>query len=248
MSGLPILEVKDVSLRFGGVVALRSVSLSVNKGEILAIVGPNGSGKTSLLNCICGFYKPQSGRIFFKGVDITRMPIHKRMEMGLGRTLQTPYVFPGTVYENIMVGYVVRNGGIFRNLTYGAVEEARRRAEELIDFVELEPYRDAIATELPMGLRKRVELARVLMWDPEVIMLDEPASGLSLDERRDMARFILELNEVWGKTIILIEHEMNMVKDLAHRIIVMDSGRKIAEGLFKEITRDARVLAAYLGE
>jgi branched-chain amino acid transport system ATP-binding protein len=243
-----ILEVKDLSLRFGGIVALNNVSISLRKGEILAIVGPNGSGKTSLLNCICGFYKPQSGRIIYKGVDITKMPIHKRMQMGIGRTLQTPYVFPGTVYDNILVGYIVLNGGIFRNLTYRAIEEARRRAEELIDFVELEPYRDMLATELPMGIRKKIELARVLMWNPDTILLDEPTSGLSLDERRDMARYILELNEVWGKNIILIEHEMNLVRDIAHRIVVLDSGVKIAEGPFEEIVKDARVLAAYLGE
>lgn len=243
-----ILEVKDIILRFGGLTALNKVNISLKKGEILAIVGPNGAGKTALLNCICGFYKPQSGKIIYKNIDITRFPIHKRISLGIGRTLQTPYMFHGTVYDNILVGYIVENGGLIRNLRYKAIEEARRKAEELIDFVELEPYRDAIAAGLPMGIMKRIELARILMWDPDTILLDEPTSGLSLDERRDMARFILELNEVWGKDILLIEHEMPLVKDIAHRIIVLDSGLKIAEGSFEEIVKDARVLAAYMGE
>lgn len=243
-----VLEVRDVNLRFGGVIALKDVSISLKRREILAIVGPNGSGKTSLLNCICGFYKPQSGEIIYKGINITKLPIHKRIQMGIGRMLQTPYVFPGTVYDNILVGYVVKNGNVMKNLTYKALEEARAKAEKLIDFVELESFRDMIATELPMGIRKRIELARILMWDPDTLLLDEPTSGLSIDERRDMARFILELNEVWGKDILLIEHEMNLVRDIAHRIIVLDSGRKIAEGTFDEIVKDAKVLAAYLGE
>jgi len=243
-----VLEAKDVSLRFGGVEALKGVSINLKPNEILAIIGPNGAGKTALLNCICGFYKPQSGKIYFRGKDITNLPPHKRIEMGIGRTLQTPYMFHGTVYENIMVGYVVKNRSIWKNLTFKSMVEARRRAEELIDFVELEPYRDAIATGLPMGIRKRVELARVLMSDPDVLLLDEPTSGLSLDERRDMARYILELNEVWGKPIVLVEHEMYLVRDIAHRIIVLDSGVKIAEGSFEEIIKDQRVLEAYMGE
>lgn len=245
---MKVLEARDITLRFGGVEALKNVSVDVKPGEILAVIGPNGAGKTSLLNCICGFYKQQSGKILFRGNDITKLPPHKRIELGIGRTLQTPYVFHGTVYENIMASYVVKNRGIWKNLTFKSMIEARRRAEELIDFVELEPYRDAIATSLPMGLRKRIELARMLMSDPDLILLDEPTSGLSLDERRDMARYILELNEVWGKTIMLIEHEMYLVRDIAHKVVVLDSGVKIAEGTFEEIVRDQRVLEAYMGE
>jgi len=243
-----ILEARDIHLRFGGVTALRGVDVQVYEGEMLALVGPNGSGKTSLLNCICGFYKPQQGRIIFKGNDITKKPPHKRAAMGIGRTFQTPYIFHGTVLDNIMVGYMTRGVSIFKALRYKGIEEARRRAEELIDFVELESYREAHSEGLPMGIRKKIELARILMWDPEVILLDEPSSGLSIDEKRDMTRYIIELNEVLGKTIVLVEHDMSLVHDLADRTVVLDAGSKIAEGKPEQVVKEAVVIKAYIGE
>ena len=243
-----ILKTEDIHLRFGGVIALRGVSVEVYKGEILALVGPNGSGKTSLLNCICGFYKPQRGRIIFNGIDITKKPPHKRAMMGIGRTFQTPYIFHGTVLDNIIVGYMANRVSILKALSYRGIEEARKKAEELIDFVELEQYRDAHAEGLPMGIRKKIELARILMWNPEMILLDEPSSGLSIDEKRDMSRYILELNEVMGKTIVLVEHDMSLVHDISHRTVVLDAGSKIAEGKPEEVVREAIVIKAYIGD
>ena len=243
-----VLEVRDVHLSFGGIVALNGVNLQLREGEILALVGPNGSGKTSLLNCICGFYKPQKGEIIYKGQDITKTPPHIRAEMGIGRIFQTPYIFHGTVVDNIMVGYVTKNKNLMDLLTFKSTVEARKRAEELIEFVELEIYRDSPAHGLPMGIRKRIELARVLMWNPDTLLLDEPTSGLSIDEKRDMARFILELNEVHGKNILLVEHDLSLVHDIAHRAVVMDAGVEIAEGTPEEVVNNPEVIKAYLGE
>ncbi|HIQ30272.1 MAG TPA: ABC transporter ATP-binding protein [Candidatus Caldiarchaeum subterraneum] len=242
-----ILEARDIHLRFGGVIALKGVDIEIHEGELLALVGPNGSGKTSLLNCICGFYKPQEGRIRFKGHDITKLPPHRRASMGIGRTFQTPYIFHGTVLDNIMVGYMTRNP-ILKSISYRGLEEAREKVEKLIDFVELEPYRDEHVEGLPMGIRKKIELARILMWDPEVILLDEPSSGLSIDEKRDMARYIIELNEVLGKTIVLVEHDMSLVHDLADKTVVLDAGVKIAEGKPEKVVKEAIVIKAYIGE
>jgi branched-chain amino acid transport system ATP-binding protein len=243
-----VLEVRDVHLSFGGIIALNGVNLQLREGEILALVGPNGSGKTSLLNCICGFYRPQKGEIIYKGKDITRTPPHIRAEMGIGRIFQTPYIFHGTVVDNIMVGYVTKNRNLMNLLTFRSTVEARKLAEELIEFVELEIYRDSPAHGLPMGIRKRIELARVLMWDPDTLLLDEPTSGLSIDEKRDMARFILELNEVHGKNILLVEHDLSLVHDIAHRAVVMDAGVEIAEGTPEEVVNNPEVIKAYLGE
>ena len=242
-----ILEARDIHLRFGGVIALKGVDIEIHEGELLALVGPNGSGKTSLLNCICGFYKPQEGRIRFKGHDITKLPPHRRASMGIGRTFQTPYIFHGTVLDNIIVGYMTRNP-ILKSISYRGLEEAREKVEKLIDFVELEPYRDEHVEGLPMGIRKKIELARILMWDPEVILLDEPSSGLSIDEKRDMARYIIELNEVLGKTIVLVEHDMSLVHDLADKTVVLDAGVKIAEGKPEKVVKEAIVIKAYIGE
>ncbi len=244
----PVLQVIDVHLSFGGVAALQGVNMHLNRGEILAIVGPNGSGKTSLLNSICGFYKPQKGKIIYRGVDISHLSPARRAEIGIGRVFQTPYVFPGTVVDNIVAGYLVGRGNPLKMLTRKAMIEAREMAEKMIEFVELEEYRNARAESLPMGIRKRIELARVLMWNPSTLLLDELTSGLSIDEKRDMARFILELNEVHGKDILLVEHDLSLVNDIAHRVVVMDAGAEIAEGKPEEVVRDERVIKAYLGE
>jgi len=243
-----VLEVRDVHLSFGGITALNGVNLQLREGEILALVGPNGSGKTSLLNCICGFYRPQRGAIIYKGRDITQTPPHVRAEMGIGRIFQTPYIFHGTVIDNIMVGYVTKNRNLMRLLTFRSTIEARELAERLVEFVELEIYRNSDAHGLPMGIRKRIELARVLMWNPDTLLLDEPTSGLSIDEKRDMARFILELNEVHGKSILLVEHDLSLVHDIAHRTVVMDAGVEIAEGSPEEVVNNPEVVKAYLGE
>lgn len=246
-----VLEVREIHLSFGGIKAIDGASLQLRKGEILALVGPNGSGKTSLLNCICGFYKPEKGRIIYNGKDITKTPPHVRAEMGIGRTFQTPYIFHGTVLDNIVVGYVTKNNNPMSLLTFKSTVEARKIAEELIDFVELPKFgvdRYAPAVGLSMGIWKRIELARVLMWNPDTLLLDEPTSGLSIDEKRDMARFILELNEVYEKNILLVEHDLSLVNDIAHRTVVMDSGIVIAEGTPEEIVEDPKVIKAYLGE
>ncbi len=243
-----ILEVKDVYLYFGGVTALNGVNLKLKEGEILALVGPNGSGKTSLLNCICGFYKPQKGRIIYKDRDITKLPPHARAEIGIGRVFQTPYIFHGSVIDNIMVGYVTKQKNPFKLMRMKSAVEAREMAERLIEFVELEMYRKSEALGLPMGIRKRIELARVLMWNPDVLLLDEPTSGLSIDEKRDMARYILELNEVHEKSILLVEHDLSLVHDIAERVIVMDAGVEIAEGSPQEVVKNPEVIKAYLGE
>ncbi len=243
-----VLEVKDVHLSFGGLVALNGVNLQLKEGEILALVGPNGSGKTSLLNCICGFYKPQKGSIIYRGEDITRTPPHVRAEKGIGRVFQTPYIFHGTVVDNIMVGYITQQKGLAKLVTMKSAIEARKKAEELIEFVELEIYRNSPAHGLPMGIRKRIELARVLMWNPDILLLDEPTSGLSIDEKRDMARYILELNEVHEKSILLVEHDLSLVHDIAHRAVVMDAGVEIAEGTPEEVVNNPEVIKAYLGE
>ncbi|WP_135469374.1 ABC transporter ATP-binding protein [Crenalkalicoccus roseus] len=252
----PILEAERVSLRFGGVRALTDVSFSVRRGEIFSIIGPNGAGKTSMVNCISGRYRPTEGRIRFEGRDITRLRTNRRAAIGIGRTFQNLALFGHmTVLDNIMVGrhHLLRHGFLTGMLYWfgGAQREEiahRREVEEIIDFLEIQHVRKAVAGTLPYGLRKRVELARAVALRPKLILLDEPMAGMNLEEKEDMARYILDLNEEWGMTVLMIEHDMGVVMDISHRVMVLDFGKKIAEGAPEAVLADEHVKRAYLGE
>ena len=252
----PILAAEGVSLRFGGVRALTDVSFQVNAGEIFSIIGPNGAGKTSMVNCISGRYRPTEGRIRFDGADITRTPTRRRAGIGIGRTFQNLALFGHmSVLDNIMVGrHHLLHRGFLPGMLYwlgGAQQEEiahRREVEEIIDFLEIQHVRKATAGTLSYGLRKRVELARAIALKPKLILLDEPMAGMNLEEKEDMARYILDLNEEWGMTVLMIEHDMGVVMDISHRVMVLDFGRKIAEGTPEAVLADPHVRRAYLGE
>jgi branched-chain amino acid transport system ATP-binding protein len=256
MAGATILAAEHVSLRFGGVRALTDVSFEVRSGEVFSIIGPNGAGKTSMVNCISGRYRPTEGRIRFDGADITRVPTRKRAAVGIGRTFQNLALFGHmTVLDNIMVGrHHLLKHGFWTGMPYwlgGAQQEEirhRREVEEIIDFLEIQHVRKATAGTLSYGLRKRVELARAVALKPKLILLDEPMAGMNLEEKEDMARFILDLNEEWGMTVLMIEHDMGVVMDISHRVMVLDFGRKIAEGTPEAVLADPHVRRAYLGE
>ena len=252
----PILAAEGVSLRFGGVRALTDVSFQVNAGEVFSIIGPNGAGKTSMVNCISGRYRPTEGRIRFDGADITRTPTRKRAAIGIGRTFQNLALFGHmSVLDNIMVGrhHLLKNNfltGSLYWLTGARTEELehRRKVEEIIDFLDLQSVRKATAGTLPYGLRKRVELARAMALEPNLILLDEPMAGMNFEEKEDMARYIVDLNEEFGMTVMMIEHDMGVVMDISHRVMVLDFGRKIAEGDPAAVLADPHVKRAYLGE
>lgn len=252
----PLLEVRDVTLTFGGVRALSNVKFSVNKGELFSIIGPNGAGKTSMLNCVSGRYNPNQGQIIFKGQDITKLRPNDRCTLGMGRTFQNLALFSHmTVLDNIMVGrhHLLKNNFITGPLYWfsGAQKEElkhRREVEDIIDFLEISHIRKSVAGTLSYGLRKRVELARAIALRPDLILLDEPMAGMNLEEKEDMARYINDLNEEWGMTVIMIEHDMGVVMDISHRVMVLDFGKKIAEGLPEEVMADPYVKKAYLGE
>ena len=252
----PILELEAVSLRFGGVKAMTDVSCKVYPGELYSIIGPNGAGKTSTLNCISGRYRPASGRILHKGRDITNLGTSKRADLGIGRTFQNLALYNGmTVLDNILIGrHHLMKVGFARGMIYWAGgaqrEETAHRAavEEIIDFLEIKDIRNEHAGTLSYGLRKRVELARAIALKPELILLDEPMAGMNLEEKEDMARYIVDLNEELGMTVVMIEHDMGVVMDLSHRLMVLDFGRKIAEGLPDDIRANDDVKRAYLGQ
>jgi branched-chain amino acid transport system ATP-binding protein len=248
------LAVSGVSKRFGGVRAVEEVSLTVSSGELVSIIGPNGAGKTSLLNMISGFYRPDTGSIVFEGKDITGSRPSHIAATGIARTFQNIALFSGmTVLDNIMLGRHVRmKAGVFSSLVYWGLAQReevvhRTRVEELIEFLELEDLRKQPTSGLAYGLRKRVELARALALDPKILLLDEPMGGMNQEEKEDMARFILDVNQQWGTTIILIEHDMAVVMDISDRVAVLDRGRKIAEGSPGEVQRHSAVIQAYLG-
>ena len=263
------LRIDQLSLSFGGVQALIDVSIDVRDKEILAIIGPNGAGKTALLNCINGFYKPQAGEIYYDGQKrITRMRPDKLAQLGIARTFQNIELYAGlSTEDNIMAARHVLmrqnfiTGALYLGWALKEEIEHRRTAEEIIDFLEIAPIRKKVVGVLPYGMRKRIELGRALALEPHVLLLDEPMAGMNLEEKEDIARFIIDIFEGQGATypdtpvlrdgiscIILVEHDMGVVMDIADRIVVLDFGRKIAEGTPAEIKANTKVISAYLGE
>ena len=249
-----LLSVDHISLSFGGVRALEDINFEILKKEIFAIIGPNGAGKTSMLNVINGFYHPQQGEIHFKGLHRKQMRPHEAAVQGIARTFQNVALFKGmSTLNNIMSGrnLKMKSNLFWQALYYGPARkeemENREVVEDIIDFLEIQSIRRTPVGKLPYGLQKRVELGRALAMEPELLLLDEPMAGMNIEEKQDMCRFILDINEQYGTTIVLIEHDMGVVMDLSERMIVLDYGRKIAEGTPDEIRGDQTVIDAYLG-
>ena len=249
------LEIRDVSKSFGGVQAVTTVSLDVQQGELLSVIGPNGAGKTSLLNMISGFYHPDSGRIMLEGADVTDNAPSRIAARGVARTFQNIALFRGmTVLDNLMLGrHVHMRSGVFASVAYWGLAQKeevvhRRAVEDIIDFLKIQDLRRRPTGSLAYGLQKRVELGRALALEPKVLLLDEPMGGMNQEEKEDMARFILDVNEERGVTVILIEHDMGVVMDISDRVAVLDMGQKIAEGSPDEVRANPRVIKAYLGD
>ncbi|RQP26872.1 ABC transporter ATP-binding protein [Piscinibacter terrae] len=249
-----VLDVQNISLSFGGVKALTDISFNVREHEIRAIIGPNGAGKSSMLNCINGVYRPQQGAITFRGKTFRHMNSRQVAEMGVARTFQNLALFKGmSVLDNIMTG---RNLRMKSNLLLQALrigpaekEEIRNRefVERIIDFLEIQAHRKTPVGRLPYGLQKRVDLGRALAMEPKVLLLDEPMAGMNVEEKQDMCRFILDVNDEFGTTIVLIEHDMGVVMDISDRVVVLDYGKKIGDGTPDEVRRNPDVIKAYLG-
>jgi branched-chain amino acid transport system ATP-binding protein len=250
----PLLHVDDITVRFGAVQALSDVSVDIFRGEIVAIIGPNGAGKTTLINVISGFYHPQQGRILFEGKDRTQLKPYDVAALGVARTFQNVALFKGmTVLNNIMTGRLLKMRGHFLldAIYWGPAKrqelEHRAAVERVIDFLEIQAIRKTPAGRLPYGLQKRVELARALAAEPQLLLLDEPMAGMNVEEKEDMSRFILDVHDEFGTTIALIEHDMSVVMDISDRVVALDYGRKIADGPPEVVRKDQVVIDAYLG-
>jgi branched-chain amino acid transport system ATP-binding protein len=254
-AGAPLLEVADLALRFGGTRAIDGVSFDVRQGELFAVIGPNGAGKTSIFNCISGVYRPQEGRIGFMGEDLIGRHPDAIADLGVARTFQNIELFDNlTVVENLMLGrhqhlgYGMLAGMLWVGPARRAELANRRIVEDVIDFLEIEAHRKLPVGMLPYGVKKRVELGRALAMEPKLLLLDEPVAGMNVEETEDMARFILDIRAELGTAMVLVEHDMGLVMDLADRVMVMDFGRRIALGRPQEIQQDRAVIQAYLGE
>ncbi len=250
-----MLNAKAISLSFGGIEALVDIDIDVRQGEIFAIIGPNGAGKTSFFNCVNGFYRPQKGSIYFEGKEVTRLKSHRIAELGIGRSFQGLQLFDGlNVLDNIMAGrhFHFKTGPLSDAIYFGRTRreeiEHRKVVENIIDFLEIETVRKQLVGALPYGMRKRVDLGRALAAEPKLLLLDEPLSGMNRDEKEDIARFILDISEEMGITIAVVEHDMGVVMDICERVVVLDFGRKIAEGTPEEIRTNEEVIRAYLGK
>jgi len=249
-----VMEMKNITLRFGGVVAIKDISFDIREGEIRAIIGPNGAGKSSMLNVISGFYNPQEGEVWYKGAIRPPMRPYQVAAQGIARTFQNIALFEGmSVLDNVMTGRLTHmNTNILQQaMWYGKARDEeianREKVEEIIDFLEIQSIRKTPVGRLPYGLKKRVELARALAAEPSILLLDEPMAGMNVEEKEDMSRFILDVNDEFGTTIALIEHDMGVVMDLSDRVVVMDYGKKIGDGTPNEVRNNQDVIDAYLG-
>ena len=252
---MPDVTIENVSLSFGDLKAISDVGFRIEKNEILSIIGPNGAGKTSLLNCISGYYTPQKGTLSFNGQKLNKLAIHKRTQMGIARTFQNVELFNGlSALDNILAArhFHFNTGVLWSALYYGRAlqEEVHHRevVEDILDFLEIKPARKKIVGSLPYGIRKRIELGRALAIEPKLLLLDEPMSGMNIEEKEDMARFVIDIFEERKIPIILIEHDMGVVMDISDRVVVLDFGEKIAEGTPEEIMHNEKVINAYLGQ
>ena len=252
--GPVVMDLKNITLRFGGVEAIKNISFDIREGEIRAIIGPTGAGKSSMLNVISGFYVPQDGEVWFKGARRGPMKPYEVARLGIARTFQNIALFDGmSVLDNIMTGRMnMMKASLFSQaLWWGKAEREetanREQVEKIIDFLEIQNIRKTPVGRLPYGLKKRVELARALAAEPQLLLLDEPMAGMNVEEKEDMSRFILDVNDEFGTTIALIEHDMGVVMDLSDRVVVMDYGRKIGDGTPDEVRNNPEVISAYLG-